>query len=73
MPIRKCVFEVTVLYDSDTADVPSWPLDQIGAEMDCGEVMGTVKLLSDSPVPVESVSDEEQNLGGDGTFFRTEN
>lgn len=72
--IRKTVLEVVVLHDEDEApDLSDLSLSVIAEGMDDGGFLGRMKVVSTEVVPAERLVDEEEALGGDGTFFGSDN
>lgn len=69
MAIRKTVYQVVVLHESDN-DIRELDLKEILENMDDGDCIGQVKYLGSTICPTADVAEVElKAIGNDGSFF----
>jgi hypothetical protein len=77
MPVYKATLVVTVLFEApDRLAASSWigepSLEELAAEMDRGDYVGTHRETELVEVAPEKIAEELRAVGNDGSFFSTE-
>ena len=71
MSIQKTTFTVTVLHDA-TENPRNMELETVLEQMDMGDFIGSVHVGDTVDIPNETVREELEAIGNDGTFFQME-